>query len=262
MFCESRPRVLELLAGCAGVGRTAVAVNLCAALARGGRNVLLVECADGAGRLHRPGIEPQGGVEPRPVGIPGASGFEVLELVRARWDVSPLAGSASGGAASALAREVAGRDCIVVSSMIAETVLVPEQGRRDVLLVVSQSPASITDAYALVKRMAHEAGACRFGVVVNRADSDAAALRMFDNFARVAHGYLGVRLEMLGAIPADPWIRHAAAQGRSVLDCSPRAPCAGAFLRLAEALDRRAGDMAPRPRSRSATSSAPSPLAI
>jgi len=54
--------------------------------------------------------------------------------------------------------------------------------------------------------------------------------------ARVARGYLDVRLDLLGFIPADPAIERAAERGRSIIDCVPAAPATGAFRRLADDL--------------------------
>ncbi len=239
MFSAAGARVIEIVAGEPAVGRTSLAVNLGAALARLGRHTLLIDVVSvrGASRVpSRLRIDAQNAQRRPAAGAdPDAGPFDAFELVSAR---DPARGRHDLRAASMgpLLRAAARRDCVLVSSLTAQRIVVAADGRRDVLVVVSPAASSITAAYALVKRIVYESGACRFRVVVNRADSAAAASRIFKNFARVALGYLDVRLEMAGFLPADPALAHAAAHGLSVLDFSPNAPSARALHPLAEAI--------------------------
>ena len=52
MFAAERLRVIHVIAGSAGVGRLTVALNLGAALAKAGRETLLIDVIENCRRLH------------------------------------------------------------------------------------------------------------------------------------------------------------------------------------------------------------------
>ena len=71
------------------------------------------------------------------------------------------------------------------------------------LVVAAATSATITHAYALIKRLARERGRADFQVVINRARTLAESRIIFDNMRRVAEQHLTVRLNYLaGVIPA------------------------------------------------------------
>jgi flagellar biosynthesis protein FlhG len=241
MFCESPPRVIEIAAGRDPEARVSVAVNLGAALARSGCRTLLVDCAresSGAPVLRYLGRRSRGfGAEAGSAVLPrtGPEGFAVFELAREPWGHASSARGTHAGE-KALPREAACYDCVLLSGSSIEPVLVADSGLREVVLLLSPSAASIVDAYSLIKRLTAHGVPCRFRVVVDRIDSETAARRVFQNLARVAYGYLDIRLEMIGFVPADPWVARAAAQGCSVIECDPDAPAARAYGRLARTI--------------------------
>ncbi|MCC6535484.1 MAG: hypothetical protein IT531_23280 [Burkholderiales bacterium] len=237
MFPAARPWVTDIVAGGPGVGRASVAVNLAAALACAGRDTLLIDRTErnAASKVLRylgMACGPGQSAAAAPGPVRAAPGLAVLSVERG------VANAANWRASAALVRHAAARDCVLVSSAAAEPLIVAENACRDVLVVLSKDAAAITDAYALIKRMCSAGMRLRLRVVVNRVDSDGAALRIFRNLARVAHGYLDVRLELLGFVPAAAAIERAAAEGRPVLFASPRLPAARSFQRLAAAMTR------------------------
>lgn len=140
-----------------------------------------------------------------------------------------------GGAAGAAARP----DCVVLEAGPHATcwqAAATAQG----LLVVSRLAASITESYAFIKRMCRAPAALRLHVLVNRAQDEAEAARIFANLAQVARNHLGAQLFACGWIPADRTLARATAEGRSVLQTDPEAPASRAFRRLAERLLRAA----------------------
>lgn len=235
LFGGVRTRVLEIAAGSGGVGCTAVAVNLGAALARAGRNALLVDFVPepSASRAHRYlGMPPSVGREPLPV----CKGLGVMTLSHREWMHSGPLPAGALGAGAPVRREASLHDWVLVTGTGIEPVVASDDGGRDVLLVLSNDARAITAAYALVKRMTANDRCCRYRVLVNRVSSAAAAQRIFRNLAQVAGGYLDVQLAPIGFIPADPAIERAAAAGVSVFEHAPSSPAALAFARLADAI--------------------------
>jgi flagellar biosynthesis protein FlhG len=233
MFSAPCSRVIEIAAGHPGVGRSTLAANLAAALARGGSRTLLVDVVASAG--HSRAVRWSGAAK----GSEGGAQAEdpaatALELV---WPAGPSAGEGLAADARARLKHAAhGRDYVLVSSAGADRVVMAADGRREVLIVVQAAADSITAAYAIVKRLVYESPACRFRVVVNRADAERAARRVFEQLARVAERYLQVRLDMLGFVPNDPAIERAARRCACVVDLVPAAAAARALLGMAEGL--------------------------
>jgi flagellar biosynthesis protein FlhG len=139
---------------------------------------------------------------------------------------APIAG-AGGGAARP--------DCVVLEA--GPHAACWQAGRAaQGLLVVSRLAASITAAYAFVKRMCREPAALRLHVLVNRTEDEAEAAQIFANLAQVARDHLGAELLACGSIPTDRALARATAEGKSVLHTDPEAPASRAFRRLAERL--------------------------
>lgn len=239
MFGGVRTRVLDVVAGIGGVGRTSVAVNLAAALARAGRNTLLVDFVSdrAASRVHRRlGLQPPAGREALAV----CKGYGVMAITHHEWmEAGPLPASTLG-AANAMHRESAQHDWVLINGASVGPVVSTDDGSREVMLVLSNDARSITEAYALIKRMSGNDRRCRYHVLVNRVHTQTAAEAIFRNMAQAAQDYLDVQIAVVGAIPADPSIERAAQQGVSVLEFAPSSSAARAFSRLAQVIGNRA----------------------
>lgn len=233
-------RVLVLTSGCGAVGKTGIAANLAAALADGGREVLLLDESLAGAAAQRLGLRPKLGLHHALRG--DATADDVL--LRADCGVSVLpAGRALAALAAAHSsdRERA-RDWLARLGERFDTVLVDAAGEgcRRVLphaaeevVVMSPASAAITQGYAMVKRLSADWGKRRFHVVLNRARSRDHARALFDNMAEVAQGYLSLDLEFLGDVPFDEKLRRSGELGRPVLELFPACPAASAFRRLA-----------------------------
>lgn len=68
-----------------------------------------------------------------------------------------------------------------------------------VTLAVAAHEAALIDAYSLMKRVVQEEGEGAFRIAITGARSEPEARAFFEHLRRVAHAYLGVRLEYLGA---------------------------------------------------------------
>jgi flagellar biosynthesis protein FlhG len=234
MFSEDRLRVVHVVAGCAGVGRLSVALNLGVALAKAGRDTMLIDVRDDRARssaLDYLGLEARAQVGASRILssiVPGPHGLAVLPLTGEAHQ-APMRRAEIAGYCASFAYAI-----VTDTSTLGLRLLPIEQQRSEVIVVLSRAAASITEAYALIKRMS-ATGACRrFHVLVNRVGSESEAMLIFRNMARVARGYLDVELELLGFVPADAAIEQAAQLGRSLLDTWPQAASALAFKRLAD----------------------------
>jgi flagellar biosynthesis protein FlhG len=236
MFSADRLRVIQVMAGRPGVGRMSVATHLGLALAKAGRDTLLMDVIEDGGQARalsflglEPRLQPQASHVASAI-VPAPHGLAVLPLA--------LEVRQAPARVAEITRYCASLEFALVTatSTFAAQLLPIERERREVVVVLSRAAASITEAYALIKRMS-TAGVCRrFHVLVNRVDSDAEAALIFRNMAHVARGYLDVELGYLGFVPADAALERATALKRNVLDGWPDAPAALAFKKLARSI--------------------------
>jgi flagellar biosynthesis protein FlhG len=108
----------------------------------------------------------------------------------------------------------------------------PIMASSEIVVQVSTSATSITNAYALIKRLSQQLGRRPFGILVTGATEEAAKV-VYDNMATAATRYLAVTLTSMGSVPADEYLQRAARLGRAVVDAFPLAGASVAFRRLA-----------------------------
>jgi MinD-like ATPase involved in chromosome partitioning or flagellar assembly len=87
-------------------------------------------------------------------------------------------------------------------------------GAPPAMLAVAAREADVIDAYARIKRAVHEHGCKCFRITITHARTPEEAHTVFDNMRRVAHEYLGVRLEYLGMAVAGGDEAEAAVRAR------------------------------------------------
>ena len=126
-------------------------------------------------------------------------------------------------------------DVMVVDNAagIADGVLTFCQAAQDVIVVVCDEPASVTDAYALIKVLSRERGVNRVQVLANQVQHTGEGRQLFDKLERVTSRFLDVTLNYLGAIPRDEWLRRAVQRQEAVVDVFPSAPSSVAFRDIA-----------------------------
>ena len=117
---------------------------------------------------------------------------------------------------------------------IADTVLTLSAASQEIIVVVTNDPASITDAYALIKVLSREHGVNRIQVLANQVANLGEARELYAGLERVVERFLNVTLVFLGAIPHDDWLKAAIRKQRPVVDLYPSAPSAIAFQALAK----------------------------
>jgi len=240
MFRGERMRVIHIVAGREDVGRTAVATNLGVALAQSGRETLLADCVEPSvpGRaLAYLGLSARASARDMLASIvPGPKGLAVLALQAEAFRAGRLDVGDRSALGTALLDYAVNLDYLLASSRSTLPIerLPVEDERRDVVVVLSRASSSITQAYALIKRLSLSGVKRRFQVLVNRVASDTEAALIFRNMAAVAQGYLDVQLDMLGFIPDDEHLERSTREGKNVIESAPKSAAARAFRRLAE----------------------------
>jgi len=121
---------------------------------------------------------------------------------------------------------------------ISESVIRFVSAAHQAIIVVCDEPASITDAYALIKVLSTGHGISRFEIVTNQSRRRGEGQMLFEKLRRVADQYLDVVLRHIGDIPHDEWLRRAVQEQRSVVDAYPKSESGKAFSQIAKAISK------------------------
>ncbi len=241
-------QTIAITGGKGGIGKTTIAINLAAALAQRGRRTLLLD-----GDLGLANADVLLGISPQYTLAHVISGARTLDevvtetpfgfsIVPAASGISQMAALDEAGhlglvqAFSSLSAEV---DTLVIDTAagISPGVLRLAQASQQVVVVVCDDPASITDAYALIKVLAREHGVVRFRILANRVRPELDGQHLFHTMSTVAGRFLDVVLEYAGEIPEDPILRRSNREQRPVLNAYPTCRASRALKSLAEKAD-------------------------
>ncbi|MEJ1961936.1 MAG: MinD/ParA family protein [Gammaproteobacteria bacterium] len=241
-------RVIAVTGGKGGVGKTSVSVNLATGLANAGRRVVLLD-----GDLGLANVDVLLGLSPRytlahvlsgertldEIMVTAKQGFKIVPAASGAADLAGMGGAGHLGLVQAFSSIATRLDVLIIDTAagIAPGVLQFSQAAQHVLVVVTDEPASITDAYALMKVLSRNHGVKRFRVVANMSRAAGEGETLFNKLERVTSRFLDVILEYAGDIPDDEHMRRAIKLQRPVLDAHPASPAARAFKKLAASAD-------------------------
>jgi flagellar biosynthesis protein FlhG len=241
-------RVIAVTGGKGGVGKTSVAVNLATGLAAAGRRVVLLD-----GDLGLANVDVLLGLSPRytlahvlsgertldEIMVEAKQGFRIVPAASGAANLASMGGSAHLSLVQAFSSLATRLDVLIIDTAagIAPGVLQFSQAAQHVLVVVTDEPASITDAYALIKVLSRDHGVRRFRIVANMSRTTGEGETLFKKLERVTSRFLDVLLEYAGEIPDDEHMRRAIRSQRPVLDAHPASPAARAFKKLAASAD-------------------------
>jgi flagellar biosynthesis protein FlhG len=120
---------------------------------------------------------------------------------------------------------------------ISDLVVSFSRAAQEQIVVVCDEPASITDAYAIIKLLNREHGVSRFRILSNMVKSVQEGRDLYNKMCRVTDQYLDVMLTYMGGIPYDEQLRKAVKSQKPVVDAYPRSRVAQAFKNLAKKAD-------------------------
>lgn len=237
---NTAPRVIAVTGGKGGVGKTTTSINLAMALVNAGQRTLLLDTDLGLANVDvMLGLSPRftladvfaGRCELRDTVIEGPHGLLVVPAASGKRHMTELLPQQHVGLVNAFSHLDIPLDVMIVDTPagISDGVLTFCQAAQDVILVVCDEPASMTDAYALIKVLSRDRGVNRVQVLANQVPSVNEGRAVFDKLERVTSRFLDVTLSYLGAIPRDEWLRLAVQRQESVVDAFPTAPASLAF---------------------------------
>jgi flagellar biosynthesis protein FlhG len=171
--------------------------------------------------------------------VAAPQGFQLIPAAAGAAEMAQLSATEHLGLVQAFSALAARLDILIIDTAagLSHSVLQFSQAAQHVVVVICDEPASITDAYALVKILSRNHGVQRFRVLCNQIRTPGGGRELFQRFERVAARFLDVTLEYAGEIPDDDCLRRAVKGQRPVLDEYPGSPASRAFKKLAAHAD-------------------------
>lgn len=241
---QPRPvKVIAVTGGKGGIGKTNVSVNLAITLARQNRNVMLMDADFGLANVDvLLGLDSRqnmshviaGECSLEEIIVDGPSGLKIIPSASGNNSMLNLSTVEHGGLIRAFSELTHDVDILLVDTAagISEGVVTYIRAAHEVIVVVCDEPASLTDAYALIKVMNRYHGVYRFHVLANMTSNVHEGRNLFGKLSKVAQRFLDVSLTYAGAIPQDEYLRKAVQRQQAVVDAFPRSSSAIAFGKL------------------------------
>ena len=241
-------RVIAVTGGKGGVGKTNVSVNLAVAMADLGRRVMLLDADLGLANIDVVlGLHPErdlshvvrGECSLEDVLIAGPSGILVAPAASGVQQMAELSKAEHAGLIRAFSDVGADLDVMIVDTAagISDIVVSFSRAVQEVVVVVCDEPASITDAYALIKLLNREYGIDRFHILANMVQTAQEGHTLYNKICRVTDRYLDAMLSFMGSVPYDDNLRKAVRTQKPVVQAFPRSRSAQSFKNLAKKAD-------------------------
>jgi len=246
----ARARITAITSGKGGVGKTFIAVNLAAALARQGQRVLVLDADLGLANLDvMLNLAPKVTLHDVFTGkssledaiIPAPGGFSALLAGSGMVEYSRMTPEVSEQFQKVIDRVAPRYDRVLLDTGagISDVVLYSVSLADDVLVVVTPEPTSMTDAYATIKVLASTQARRDVQVVVNQTRVLGEGRAVRGQLQQVVDRYVNpglespVRLDLLGQVPLDIAVRDAVLRRQLLFETLPGSPAALAVAAVA-----------------------------
>lgn len=242
-------KVIAVCSGKGGVGKTNIAANIAIALSKRGRDVCLLDADVSLANVDvLLGLQPRlnlshvisGEADLASTMLRGPNGIRIVPASSGNFSMTDLPVASQAAVIQAFNGLPVQPDVLVVDTAagISPSVARFVQAAEHALVAVQDEPASLTDAYALIKVFSQNYGISRFNVITNQSTSASAGGRLFEKLSRVTDAYLDVLLRHAGDVPNDRYLVKAVQEQRAVIDAYPTSASGIAFTKIASTLDR------------------------
>ncbi|MGB1110524.1 MAG: MinD/ParA family protein [Gammaproteobacteria bacterium] len=236
--------VIAIASGKGGVGKTSISTNIGTALAAQGLRTLLLDADLGLANVDvQLGLRTDkniAGVVRGQWSLPevlveGPKGLKVAPASSGIKRMTELTAFEHAGIINAFG-ELAGEvDIMLVDTGagIGDNVIVYARAAQDVVVVVNDEPASITDAYALIKVLHRDYQVERFHILANRVESEEHGEHLYKQLLKVLEKFLNLTPKFLGSVPEDRYLKKSIQAQRAVVEAFPVSKSARALKRMA-----------------------------
>ena len=246
LFSREQPRIITFAAGSIGVGKSILVANLAASLARLGKEVLVLDensknniayCF--GTRIHHDlqhVINREKALSDVLLNV--APGVRILPAARAMKKLGKLTLLQQQAFLESITGMERPADVVLVDASLDHPLGFSPVGlaAHETVIVISATGASITDAYALIKKVSLGYARRNFRILVNRVRGPEEAEAIYGNIAQVTHSRGLAKLEFAGYVPLDERLRQASRLCQPVVGLYPEAPASKACRTIASDL--------------------------
>lgn len=242
-------RVIAITSGKGGVGKTNIATNLAYHLSRMKKKTLVLDADMGLANIDVIlGIAPKynlyhvlrGEKALGDVIVEGPGGMKILPASSGIPDMAEL----SRGEKLALLDELEGLgselDFMLIDTAagIAGNVIYFNVAAREIIVVATPEPTSITDAYALIKILYSQYGEKRFMLLANMVKNSSEARDVFLKVSNATSHFLNLSIESLGYVLDDTRVTEAVRRQKALAEVYPDSKASKCLQSIARKLCR------------------------
>lgn len=239
-------RVIAVTSGKGGVGKTSISVNLAYILTKRNKKTLIIDADTGLANIDVVlGLSPQynlyhvlaGEKDLSEAIVKAPGGFFVLPASSGIQEMSEL----TRGQKINLIDEINSWQeeihfmIIDTAAGISTNVMYFNMAAREIIVVATPDPTSLTDAYAVIKVLFQRHAKKRFMLIVNMARNKAEAWEVYKRLNQATDHFLNLTIDYLGYIADDENLKKSIRRQQVIAELYPEAP---ASLCLHEIADR------------------------
>ena len=238
-------RVLSVTSGKGGVGKTNIAANLAYLLAKQRKKMLVLDADAGLANIDVIlGINPRYNLSHVLKGektiadtlVAGPGGIRILPSASGLPEMTDL----SRGQKLTLVDELntlnGEVDYVLIDTGagISSNVMYFNMAAKEIIVVATPEPTSLTDAYALIKVLYQRHAKRRFRLIANMVKNAEEGKEIFSRLGRATDHFLNLTIEYLGHIVLDEKVNGAVRQQKAFAELYPQCPSALCLAKIAE----------------------------
>ena len=172
----------------------------------------------------------------------------VISSEKGRFDVIAGRSGSAGLASMPIGRlQILGEDLSLLSSNYDKVILDMGAGvekpvrilsglAEQIIVICTEEPTSLTDAYAYIKIMTMQYPGCRINIVVNQVNSEREGQRTYDTLLKACRNFLNITPPLLGIIRRDTRVRDSIRNQAPLISRYPTSEAAEDVIRIARRL--------------------------
>jgi flagellar biosynthesis protein FlhG len=258
-------RVISVTSGKGGVGKSSVVVNLASSLAALGNRVLVVDADMGLGDIplrfgkevfYSVGKVIAGECSIEETVIDAGGGVSILPAGIGVQQYTALSPSGRQSLLQGMVRLQDDYDYFLIDTGagISANVTGFAAAAKEIMLVVTPEPTSLTDAYALIKTLSGRDGGLQFRLLVNLCSNQEQGAQLYAKLSAITGRFLDVSMDYSGCILQDQMLVESVKRRGALCRLFPDAKAALGFRALAQKIVAEGDGGAPMPTDQVAVS--------
>ncbi|WP_237671718.1 MinD/ParA family protein [Syntrophus gentianae] len=242
---SERVRTIAITSGKGGVGKTNITASLACALARMNKKTFVLDADAGLANIDVVlGLTPKynlyhvlaGERKLSEVIVSGPCGVKILPSASGIQEMTNL----SRGQKLTLLEDLDSiqetLDFMLIDTAagIASNVMYFNMAAREIVVIATPEPTSLTDAYALIKVLHQKYAKKRFRLLINMVNSAAEAHNVFLRLSHATEHFLNVNIEYLGYILQDKKLQDAVRMQQAFVELYPGSQASLCIKKIAE----------------------------